>query len=272
MQQHLESFGGEGEPLVFVHANGYPPGAYRALLERLAGHCAVTALRQRPLWGERTPPARLRWELFTDDLLAAIAHSDRPLWLLGHSMGAVVSLFAAARAPQRIRGLLLLDPVFLPTRWVLASRLTPRARLQQMPMIRRALARPEQFADAEAAFDFYRPKRAFAGFSDEALRDYVAAGKEPHPQGGLRLAWSGAWEAAVYASAPVVWHRLARVRLPTLGLRGAQSEALSPAAFRRWGRLQPQAELHTCPGGHLFPLEQPAATAERVLGFLQRHR
>ncbi|MFT4826599.1 MAG: pimeloyl-ACP methyl ester carboxylesterase [Cryomorphaceae bacterium] len=58
------------------------------------------------------------------------------------------------------------------------------------------------------------------------------------------------------------------MRLPTLGLRGETSQTLTPEAFRRWGRLQPNAELHNCPGGHLLPLEQPESTAEFVLDFL----
>jgi len=270
VQEYLESFGGEGPPLLFVHANGYPPGAYRALLARLAPACSITALRQRPLWGQRTPPEPLRWDLFAEDLQAVLARFDTPVWLLGHSLGAVVSLLAAGRAPAQVRGLLLLDPVFLPARWVLASRLTPLSRRQRMPMIRRALSRPEHFPDEQAAFDFYRGKRAFRGLDDVALRDYVRASKEPHPEGGLRLAWSAAWEAAVYANPPLIWHRLARVRLPMLGIRGAQSDTLTPAAFSRWARLQPQAQLHTCPGGHLFPLEQPAAAAQLILEFLRQ--
>ena len=272
MDERIEDFGGEGTPVLFAHANGYPPASYRQLLQRLAGSCRVIAVRHRPLWGAPEPPAgRLRWSSFADDLLAALDATglERP-WLLGHSMGGTIGLLAAGRAPERFRGLMLLDPVFLPTRFVLATRLTPRRRLQRMPMIRRTLARPQHFADENEAFAFYRGKRAFRGFDDVALGDYVAASCKPAAGGGVELAFPAAWEAAIYASAPLVWPRLARLRLPTLGLRGEHSDTLTKAMFLRWGRLQPRAELHSCPGGHLFPLEHPAQAAQRVLDFLAR--
>jgi pimeloyl-ACP methyl ester carboxylesterase len=40
--------------------------------------------------------------------------------------------------------------------------------------------------------------------------------------------------------------------------------------MRRWARLQPAAELHSCPGGHLLPMEQPKGTAGYVIDFLSR--
>ena len=176
MQDRLETFGGSGDPLVFAHANGYPPGSYRQLLELLSAQSHVTAVRHRPLWGEPQPPSRLRWQMFADDLIDTLkATQEAPVWLLGHSLGAVVGLLAAAREPALFRGLMLLDPVFLPTRFVIAMALTPRSRLRRMPMIRRALSRPATFTDAQAAFEFYRGKRAFSGLDDDALRDYVAA-------------------------------------------------------------------------------------------------
>ncbi|MFN2328429.1 MAG: alpha/beta fold hydrolase [Chromatocurvus sp.] len=272
MQARWETFGGSGNPLVFAHANGYPPGSYRQLLQPLSEHYSVSAVRHRPLWGDPHPPLRLRWQLFASDLIDALkAHHDAPIWLLGHSLGAVVGLLAAAREPALFRGLVLLDPVFLPTRFVVGVALTPRSRLRQMPMIRRALARPDQFPDAQAAFDFYRGKRAFANFSDDALSDYVGASTAPANDAGIKLVFPPAWEAGIYGSAPWVWPTLKRVSLPVLGLRGSDSQTLSAAAFRRWGRVQPQAELHTVPGGHLFPLEHPRSTAEQILRYLGRH-
>lgn len=274
MQDRHETFGGRGDPLVFAHANGYPPGSYRQLLEPLTAHYCVSAVRHRPLWGDPRPPARLRWELFADDLRHTLKAStgEAPVWLLGHSLGAVVGLLAAAREPTLFRGLILLDPVFLPTRFVMGMTLAPRSRLRQMPMIRRALARPGEFPDAGAAFEFYRGKRAFSGLDDEALRDYVAASTGPSDNGGIKLLFPPAWEAGIYGSAPWIWPTLKRVSMPVLGLRGEESQTLSAAAFRRWGRLQRQAELHTLPGGHLFPLEHPQATAAQVLDFLARQK
>jgi len=262
---HVHDMGGEGRDVLFAHANGYPPGAYRQLFAELAPDFHVRALEQRPLWGERRPPRRLSWSLFADDLVEALeATWDVPVWVMGHSMGATAAVLAARRRPDRFAGLILLDPVFLPERFVLATRLLPQRRRERMPMIRRALQRPEYFDSREAAFAFYRQKRAFRGLSDAALRDYIDASKANEDDGRLRLRYSGAWEAAVYGSPPRVRGSLKRLSVPTIGLRGRDSDTLMPEVFARWAHWQPAARLEQVPGGHLFPLEHPRACASAI--------
>ena len=272
MQDRLESFGGSGPSVLFAHANGYPPGSYRQFIGHLLPYCQLTGYRHRPMWGDRHPPKRLNWSLFADDLIHTVESTlDQPAWMMGHSMGGVVALMAAERRPELFKGLILIDPVFMPSRRVFAMGVMPSKRKAEMPMVRRALGRPDHFASHEEAFTFYRGKRAFGRFSDEVLWDYVHASKSSVPEGGVQLSFPAAWEAAVYGSAPWVWPRLLRVRLPTLGLRGEHSDVLTPGAMRRWARLQPSAELHHCPGGHLLPMELPETTAGYVIDFLQRH-
>ena len=98
MQQRLESFGGDGEPLVFAHANGYPVGSYRRFLTCLTTRCRVTGYHHRPLWSEESAPAFLDWSCFAGDLVETLeATQAEPVWMAGHSLGAVVSVQAAAR-------------------------------------------------------------------------------------------------------------------------------------------------------------------------------
>jgi len=270
MEDRLENFGGTGSPLVFAHANGYPPGSYRQFLEPLTAQNRVMACRLRPLWGTDAAPLRADWKLFAKDLVQTLEQQALgPVWMMGHSLGAVVSMLAALRSPALFRGLILIDPVFLPTRQSLAQRLAPRQALRKMPLVRKTLQRPSQFLDVKSAFDFHRSKRAFAGLSDSVLWDYIHAGTRPI-DGGVERAWSPAWEAAVYSSVPLVWPRIRRLTLPTLGLRGETSDILDEAAMRRWAGLQPTAQLHTLPGGHLLPLEHPADSANCVTEFIAR--
>jgi pimeloyl-ACP methyl ester carboxylesterase len=183
-------------------------------------------------------------------------------------MGGTIALVAADRAPERFSGLLLLDPVIVADRQLLPMRLMGARRRASMPMVRSALKRPERFDSLAAAFDFYRPKRAFAGLDDAALWDYVRASKVECEDGGVALRFPAAWEAAIYQSVPRVKPQLKRLRIPTLGLRGRDSGTLLPPVWRRWSHWQPQAVLRECPGGHLFPLEQPRAAAAPIIEFL----
>lgn len=266
----VEEFGGSGLPLLFAHANGYPPGSYRTLFSHLESDFSISTLEHRPLWAGREPPRSLNWQLFAADMLGAIdAHYSQPVWIMGHSMGGTIAALAALRQPEKIAGLILLDPVFLPERFVLLTKFMSETKRQKIPMVRRALSRPEHFSSEAAAFDFYRGKRAFKGLSDEALSDYVSASSTPMPDGRVQLRYSGAWEAAVYGSAPRARPLMKRMRLPTLALRGAQSDTLRPEVWARWQRWQPDTHFEEISGGHLFPMESPQVTAEAALRYIR---
>jgi pimeloyl-ACP methyl ester carboxylesterase len=271
MQRRLEEFGGEGgEHIVFAHANGYPPGSYRRFIEYLTPHFRLTGFHQRPLWSPEMPPQRLNWRRFSRDVIETLeATQCGPVWMMGHSMGSTVATLAAATRPDLFKGLILIDPVFFSTRGVAAINLARPGRMKKAPMVRKTLARPNRFASHEDAFRFHREKHAFSRFSDEVLWDYIYAGTRPAQDGSLQLAYAREWEAAAYMSAPWIWRDIARIRLPVLGLRGETSDTLTPRAFRRWGRLQRQAVLRECPGGHLLPMEEPQSTAQAIIDYLQ---
>jgi pimeloyl-ACP methyl ester carboxylesterase len=269
MQQRLEEFGGSGEPLVFAHANGYPVGSYRQFVHALTARCQVTGIHHRPMWSPEQPPARLDWSRFADDLVETLeATLEAPVWMMGHSMGAVIAVQAAERRPGLFLGLVLIDPVFVTPEAAEQRRHLPDEVLDEMPMIRKTLTRPNRFASQQEAFDFHREKRVFSDFSDTVLWDYVMAGTHLNEAGEYQLAYAREWEAAAYRSHPEVWEALAAVTLPVLGLRGETSNTLSPEALELWGKTQPQADLRNCRGGHLLPLEYPVETAAEVLDFL----
>ena len=269
MRDRLQDFGGSGERIVFAHANGYPPGSYQQFINHLTPHFHVLGFHQRPLWSAEHPPVRLNWRRLADDMIETLGATQAgPVWMMGHSMGATLSTFAAVKKPELFKGLLLIDPVYMSTRRVARAQLTPARRQEKWPMIHKTLNRPDRFSDHNAAFDFYRGKRVFSKFSDQVLLDYVHAGTRPTGEGDLQLAYAREWEAAAYRSTPWVWPRVAKLKLPVLGLRGESSDTLNQASFRRWQRLQPQAELHTCPGGHLLPMEHPEGTARYVIDYL----
>ena len=242
-------FGGRGAALHFAHANGYPPGAYCALLEDLADDHRVFAVSHRPLWSAGSPEVELKhWDRVADDLIAFLdGRGESAVIGAGHSLGATATLFAALRRPDLFRALVLVDPVFVSPAAAAFLALAPRAVVNRVPVVGAALRRRDRFASADEAFDYYRRKSVFDGLSDAALRDYVEHGTRPEGE-GVGLAFPREWEAQLYRTVPWVWHRVGRVTLPVLGLRGAHSGTLTPASFRRWRKLQPHADLQEVPG------------------------
>jgi pimeloyl-ACP methyl ester carboxylesterase len=76
------------------------------------------------------------------------------------------------------------------------------------------------------------------------------------------------WEP--YMHNPKLKHRLHRVNVPTLFVRGASDGIVSADYLARYAALIPQARIETlAQAGHLPQVEQPAATAATVLQFLQ---
>ena len=140
-----------------------------------------------------------------------------------------------------------------------------------VPIVKRALARPHVFESSDAAFDFYRGKRVFAGVSDTVLMDYVAAGHITQPDGSVTLRHSGAWEACIYRSVPRMTGALKAAACPMLIVAGETSDVLNAERLSWAKAINPAVEIQSLVGGHLLPLEAPEASAKAATGFIRRH-
>jgi len=292
-----DAFGGAGPPLHFAHANGFPPATYRQFLAPLAQHHRVIAIRQRPLWPEARREDFHDWRVLGDDLVRLLdGLGARDVVGVGHSLGGVATLYAAVARPELFRALVLIEPVLLEPARLKQLYTGDLGPVERIPIVQSALQRRERWPNRQAAFDHWRPKPVFARLSDEALWDYVAAavetikcepaskhkpagacarGQSGEPGGsiedpGVALVYPRDWEARIYATPPTdVWDLLPRVTQPTLALRGAETDTITPAAWAAWQRLQPGATFADLPGvGHLLPMEAPGRVAEVVLGFV----
>ena len=257
------------QTLVFAHANGYPPEAYRSLLEPLIDAFDICTIEHRPFWSDQQPPTYLPWNQYVADLISTLDAAEKgPVVLVGHSMGAVISMQIALTRPDLCSKLVVIDPVLVPWGWWFVNQALMRGLGRDFPMATKAQSRPNEFLGYKEAFDFYRSKRPFSGISDEVLWDYVRAGHASRDDGSIVLRWSGAWEACVYRSAPSFMGSLRKIHKPICGIVGDASNVVRPLVKRRWQRVMPQLELHTLKGGHLIPLEKPVACSELIKQFL----
>ena len=267
----LEDLGGQGPVLHLAHANGFPPGTYRLFARALAGRYHVVALPARPLWPGSTPGEAPTWRAMAGDLRRGLEALAAPgIVAVGHSLGGVLTLWAAIDRPDLFRAAVLIDPVILPPHWLWWLRLARAAGLDgRQPFVQAALRRRRIWPDDRACFDHYRRKQLFARWSDDALWDYVRAATRDGA-GGVTLRYPPEWEAHIFATVPTgIWRDVPRLRLPCLVVRGEHSETFLPASLARVARLLPAARVVTIPGaGHLLPMERPRETAAAVLDFL----
>lgn len=275
-----DDFGGRGPVLHFSHPNAYPPRCFRRFLGTLAGRFHVLAARHRPLWylSPGAPPVPgpetfNDWNLVVDDLLRFLDQERlEGIIGVGHSLGAVATLGAALREPERFRVLALIEPVFLSPHILAAVRADPAAAAGRK-LVTDTLRRRDRWDDRRAAFHRFRGKPVFDRFSDEALWDYVNEGLHEDPATGeIALSFPREWEAAFYAYPPLdVWDDIPRLTKPTLAVRGEFSDTLFPDAWALWQSLQPAATFVEMPGvGHMLTMEAAGAAAGVVMGWLER--
>lgn len=266
-----------GAPLVnLAYANGFLPQTYTAALTPLFEHYQVVAAHARPMWQPPPAPETLHhWRQLSADLLAQLDPlASQPVIGIGHSVGAIATLYAAVARPDRFRCVVLIDPTLLSGRYLRGLWLMRLiGRDARMRLVSGALKRGRHWESAEAAYTYFRGKRLFSRWSDAAVRVYSDSLTAPDPAGGVQIVFPPEWEARIYQTIPLdVWQIPARLTVPTLVIRGELSNTFHAESASRFSRLNPRATLITIPdAGHLVAQEQPEATGRAIADFIRAH-
>ena len=268
--------GGGGPPLHFLHANGYPPACYAPLLDNLRNNYHVFGMLLRPLWAGTDPRAIRDWRPFSNDLLQFLEYQQATAVVgLGHSIGAVVTLRAALRQPERFRALVLMDPVLLPSRYIVGLRV-----LRTVGLARRtnalagaALRRRQHFQNRDQLYAGYRRRDVFRFISDDKLHALVEGITKRTADGGYELVYSREWEARIYQTGIWndldIWTRLPTLKVPTLIIRGEETDTFWQGTGRQMQRNNRAIQVVTVPHAtHLVPMERPAEVFETMQEFM----
>lgn len=271
--------GGDGPPLLMVHATGFCSTVWRPMADALSSRFSCWALDVRG-HGRSNPPndSSFDWSGTADDVLAvidAIAASDAvdastPWYGVGHSMGGASLILAEERRPGAFAGLWIYEPVIFP------GPVTESPAGSEHPgnhLADGAARRRATFASADAAFENYAGKAPMDVFDPRALRGYLERGlvadtAPDAPPGGVRLACEPSVEAQVYrmGGRHTAWAHLAEVGTPVrvvVGDPGVPGPAMFAADIA--GRL-PRGHVERHPElGHFGPMQAPDAMAASVL-------
>lgn len=267
--------GGNGLPLHFLHANGYPPGCYQPFFELLQSEYHVFGMLLRPLWKDSNPDEIKNWRSFSDDLVQFLVQNPSPVIGVGHSIGAVVTLRAALRQPEKFRALVLIDPVLSVPSFILQWRLVRMLGLGERlhPLIAGTKKRRRTFDNLETVFRGYRSRGIFRYMSDENLRILIQGMTQPREEGTYQLLYSPEWEAQIYRTSLQdfdIWHGLPKLNVPTLFIRGAETDTFLEKAAKFLKQKQPKARVETLDKStHLLPLERPQEVFGIMQSFLQ---
>jgi pimeloyl-ACP methyl ester carboxylesterase len=252
----------------FSHANSFPAPVYGKLLRALGQHYQLGWLDC--IGHDPQYPVTDCWPHLVAETIACL-HSryQQPVIGVGHSLGGYLLFYAAIRAPELFKGLVILDsPLMGPRRagfiWLakklgLIDRITPGGN---------TLGRRDSWASVEMMHDYFARKPAFARFDPDCLADYALHGSEDDGHGGRRLRFRPRIEHQIYCGLPHDFPRYrGQLTVPTAFVAASRHDVVRPSDLRYMQRYFGM-QLHEVGGSHLFPLEQPLATAQTILQLL----
>jgi lipase len=257
MRLHVHDWGAtSAPPILCLHGITSWGGRFRKLAEERLGafHVFAPDLRGHGVSNWEPP-----WNLgtHTDDLVETLdaLHLDR-VDVVGHSFGGRLGLELAARRPERVGKLVLLDPAV----WVPPAIALERAELARVD---------ESYASVE---DAVASRVAANPLADREL----IADELPHH---LHLGDDGRWRGRFARSAVVAAYGemakappLDRIAATTLIVRGQHSEVVPDALVDIVRASMPGCELVTVPAGHILTWDAFDETAAAILGFLEDAR
>lgn len=252
--------------LVLLHGYAETSEVWNDMAVDLAREFRVIAIDQRG-YGQssRVPDHDYSRSRQIEDLEAIIEQLGlRSVTLVGHSMGGANAICYASEHPEMVTALIVIETA-------------PEVLRSGIETVRRLMATGDEFGSLEQAVEAFRPylpyasveqleRRVRASFTvnddgmyvwdfDPAFRDPSVRPPDPDP-GQRRVA--------------DLWDYADRIQCPTMIVRGAETDMLTPEAIQRLHRRIAGSRVSLIEdAGHHVPTDQPASLALNVREFLQ---
>ena len=245
---------GEGSPTLLLHGIGNYGRYWDLFADAVGGRLMLVAPDARGHGESGRPADGYAPADFAADALAVLDAIGIPsAVVVGHSMGGLHSINLAARHPERVRALVIVDasPDPTPAGAERAERLlTGRpARFRDRAEARAYLERTSPgYAAAvyenRLAFAFREEKGELVWRSDPAALERIMRGRTPTEDR---------------------WDALSRIDCPTLVVRGTRSNVLSEEVANDMVRSLSDGRLMELEAGHNVPLDRPRELADAAV-------
>lgn len=256
-------------PVVFAHANSFPLPTYRLLFSLLARR-GIEADGVQRFGHDAKRPVTNHWPHLVDELLefteSEVQRLGHSVYLLGHSLGGILSFQAASKRPDLVRGVLLIDSPLLGGWKANALGLVKQTQIVgSISPGKISQRRRNTWADNAEALNYFRSKKAFAQWHPQVLQDYVEHGLVD-AEGKRCLLFSREVETAIYNTLPSNLNSQLRrhpVRCPVSFIGGRSSVEMRQVGMEMTTRIT-RGRIMMLDGSHLFPMERPEATAAAI--------
>lgn len=267
-----------GPLLHIAHATGLCSNVYTELSKKLSEKYKVVGLDFRghgKTLAYADSSTLSSWEVFYRDLEDFFRYLNQPVVAIGHSMGGTVSAVLAARYPELISKLILIEPGFMPPLWRPFVYFAQKSGLSMhVPFVTRATKRKNIWRNHTDVLDDLTHKGPFKSWRKTILMDYISKGTKTLEDGSIQFLCHPLWEGKILATAPVgIWSEVSKIKCPTLVIYGENSRTFLPSVVAKLKRTLPHALLFKMRNtGHFIPMERPEELSAIIIEFIEKQK
>lgn len=265
---YFQTYGPESaaKKWVFVHGLMGAGQNWRKVIGQLEKTDQCLAYDQRGHGRSFQPPSGYAPKDYTEDLKFL---TDQLGWdqfiLVGHSMGGRTAFHFASTYPEKVSHLIIED---------IGPEENPRAHEYFEKLLGVV---PEFFPSRSAAKEFFQTeflKKAQTKDKIEAVANFLYTNIIELEDGRatFRFNRENIIETVKLGRSHALWENIARLKMPTLWIRGENSLELSIENFNKIGEINPQIQRVTIPrSGHWVHIDQPQLFHEAICHFIEQH-
>jgi len=270
-KMHYLEWGKSGNQIVLLHSMGMDAHGFDAFSEPLSKDyrtlerdllgCRLLAIDLLGHGDSDTPKEPVGVEEHTEIVHGvALNRGFRKNILVGHSIGGMISMIYAAKYPNEVEKVILVD---------IAPRdasATPERPTSPPPS---AAQPPDSFAGEEEALKYLKGR--YPKFDKTALQNRLKYAFRRDADGLLRLKANPAALTSLRGSLSVdLWPFVSKISAPTLLIIGSESQTVPKAAVEKMRGMLKEFKVVTINGAtHMVPQDRPKEFEKAVKEFLR---
>jgi len=253
---HYLLWGTAGKPIVALHSMMMDAHGLDTFSRSMANDHKVLAVDLLGHGDSAKPTAKVSLEEHTE-IVRGVVNTLRfkPTTLVGHSIGGIIGMVYAAKHPDEVSRLILVDIAPWDPNW---------------PRTRPTIPTPESFDSEETALAYF--KQRFPKFTQESYENRLRYGLDRTPDGKPRLKASlKTIDMLRQTNVDLdLWPYAERIRAPTLLIKGAESPTVSPNSVEKMKKLLEDFKSVEVAGAtHMVPQDKPDEFLRIVRQFLK---
>ncbi|WP_448549389.1 alpha/beta hydrolase [Thalassotalea fusca] len=190
---------------------------------------------------------------------------------IGHSLGGVLTLMAAAQHPEYFQRVILLDPPIFNRPVMAFQKILRKTHLwPHSPLVKAVVNRQSYWQSIEQMKHYLSEKALYRHWHPQALEDFCQSATITM-NNGVKLACNPRWEGEIFGSYPRgLWSKIKKVGVRVDIVTAQKSYPFIKSSVDKALRLNSGINVHSFGKRHCFPMEQPDETANFIANLVNR--